>query len=221
MGESTEDLEPLFDYSRVQPFDVVCLDDDCPDSSPVAIPKRRKTSHTAVEKELQNTGNVIHIVDCEDEDELDWLAPPPEMPIDPQKLCEDSTIKELRLQRQELVSFAQSAEDILRAVEETAKRDLTASLKSALESVVEMPSKPTVERAKIVISIQDKDGPKQFRVYLDDKFDRLFKLYADKVKQDVECLVFCFDGDKISPSATPGSLGMEEDDMIEVHRKSS
>lgn len=45
-------------------------------------------------------------------------------------------------------------------------------------------------------------------------------MYADKVKNKVENLVFCFDGDKIDPSTTPGSLEMEDDDMIEVHVKS-
>lgn len=55
----------------------------------------------------------------------------------------------------------------------------------------------------------------------DEKFERFFKLYAEKVKVDVKKLVFCFDGDKISPAETPDSLGMEEDDMIEVHVKSS
>lgn len=55
----------------------------------------------------------------------------------------------------------------------------------------------------------------------DDKFERLFKLYADKSKVDVKNLVFCFDGDKINPAATPDSLDMEDNDMIEVHVKSS
>ncbi|GJZ65997.1 peptidyl-prolyl cis-trans isomerase CYP19-4 [Tanacetum coccineum] len=45
------------------------------------------------------------------------------------------------------------------------KRDLKSSMDTASESPVEKPSKPTAERLKIVISIQDKDGQKQFRVY--------------------------------------------------------
>lgn len=44
-------------------------------------------------------------------------------------------------------------------------------------------------------------------------------MYADKVKLDPNHLVFSFDGDRISPSQTPGVLGMEDDDMIEVHVK--
>ena len=46
-------------------------------------------------------------------------------------------------------------------------------------------------------------------------------MYADKVKLDIQNVVFCFDGDKISPAATPNGLGMEDDDIIEVHVKSS
>lgn len=46
-------------------------------------------------------------------------------------------------------------------------------------------------------------------------------MYADKVKLDKEKLVFCFDGDKIGPAATPASLGMDDDDIIEVHVKKS
>lgn len=39
------------------------------------------------------------------------------------------------------------------------------SVQADLESGAEQPSKPHHERAKIVISIQDKDEVKQFRVY--------------------------------------------------------
>lgn len=44
-------------------------------------------------------------------------------------------------------------------------------------------------------------------------------MFADKVKLELQNLVFCFDGDKINPNATPSSLGMEDDDIIEVHEK--
>ncbi|KAK9276821.1 hypothetical protein L1049_006358 [Liquidambar formosana] len=218
MAESKEEFEPLFDYSRVQPLNFVCLDDD--DSTPTLSPKRRKISDSAVEKEEKN-GKVVQVVDCEDKEEEDWLPPPPKVSHDGPKLGEDSTIKELRLKKQELVSFAQSAEDVLRAVEESAKRELNSSVQSSLESVANQQPNPPCERAKIIISVQDKDGLKQFRMYMDDKFERLFKMYADKVKLDLQSLAFCFDGDKISSSTTPDGLGMEDNDIIEVHVKSS
>ncbi|KAI3729412.1 hypothetical protein L6452_18069 [Arctium lappa] len=219
MAEPDEELEPLFDYSRVQPFNVVCLDDDDYSDGP-PIPSKRRKNSVSVAVKVQEAAKVINIDDGEDNDDLDWLAPPPKVAVD-KKLCENSIIKELRLKKQELMSFTESAKDMLRSVEEAVKRDLTTSMNSACESPIEKPSKPATERPKIVISIQEKDGLKQFRVYKDDKFERLFKMYADKVKHKVESLVFCFDGDKIDPTATPSSLEMEDDDIIEVHVKSS
>ncbi|KAL6969900.1 hypothetical protein U1Q18_029613 [Sarracenia purpurea var. burkii] len=166
MAESTEELEPLFDYSRVQPLDIVCLDDDCSDFSPslAVSPKRWKLSDTAVEKVDKNAKS-IDVIDCEDKEEDDWLPPPPKVSSDPRKFVEDSTIKELRLKRQELASFAKAAEEVLRSVEKSAKSDFNSSLQPTVESAADQPSRPPCERAKIVISIQDKEELKQFRVY--------------------------------------------------------
>lgn len=69
------------------------------------------------------------------------------------------------MKKKELELFAQSAEDVLRAVEESVKLQLGSSMQPSLEAVADQPSKPTCERVKIVISIQDKDGTKQFRIY--------------------------------------------------------
>lgn len=64
------------------------------------------------------------------------------------------------------MSFAQSAEDILRTVDECAKKDLTASLQACSDSVAEPPAKTRSDRPKILISVQDKDGLKHFRVFV-------------------------------------------------------
>ncbi|KAG2700834.1 hypothetical protein I3760_06G016000 [Carya illinoinensis] len=215
MADSTEEFEPLFDYSRVQPLNFVCLeDDDDADASPTFFPKRRKISEPVVVEDVEENAKVLQIGDSDKKDDLDWLAPPPKVSRDIQKIVgEDSTITKLRLKKQELVSFAQSAEDLL--------RELRNSRQSSLEPVSDEPSKPSCERVKIVISIQDKDGLKQFRIYMDDNFERLFKMYADRVKLNIQKLAFSFDGDKISPTATPDGLGMEDNDIIEVHVKSS
>ncbi|XWS68811.1 hypothetical protein CRYUN_Cryun04dG0124700 [Craigia yunnanensis] len=213
-----DDLEPLFDYRRVQPLNFVCIDDDGSDTSPAPVPKRRKNPDPDVVN-VDEDVEVIKVVNVEEED---WLPPPPMVSTDAcSKIGEDSTIKELRLRKQELVSFAQSAKNMLLEVEESAKRELSGSLKPSLDAVAEQPKNPASERAKIVISIQDKDELKQFRVYMDDKFERLFSMYADKAKLDLQSLVFSFDGDKISLTATPASLGIEDDDIIEVHVKKS
>ncbi|KAG8652209.1 uncharacterized protein LOC110616551 isoform X1 [Manihot esculenta] len=225
MEDSMEELEPLFDYRRVQPLNFVCLDDDDgSDTSPLPAIKRRKTFQNpkAIVKEVDDEDVEVVGVKCKDKDEEDWLPPPPKVSCDfGNRLGEDSTIKELRLKKQELESLANSGVDVLQAVEESVKKELSGSLKAALHAVSEQPLKPPCERAKIVISVQDKDELKQFRIYKDDNFERLFKLYADKVKLNIQNLVFSFDGDKISPTASPDSLGMEDEDIIEVHVKKS
>ncbi|KDP35012.1 hypothetical protein JCGZ_09300 [Jatropha curcas] len=217
MADSTEELEPLFDYRRVQPHNFVCIDDDDgSDTSSVNSPKRRKICQNpkSIVKEVDDDVQVLEIVNGKEKDEEDWLPPPPK--VLQNQLGENSTIKELRLKKQELESLAKSGVAVLRAVEESVKRELSSSL-----NVSEKLAKPPCERAKIIITIQDKKEGKQFRVYKDDKFERLFKMYADKVKLNIQSLVFSFDGDKVSPTATPDSLGMEDDDIIEVDVKKS
>uniref|UniRef100_A0A2P2JAS7 Uncharacterized protein MANES_06G064100 n=1 Tax=Rhizophora mucronata TaxID=61149 RepID=A0A2P2JAS7_RHIMU len=108
---------------------------------------------------------------------------------------------------------------MMQSVEESVRRDLNSSGQDALDAVVDQSLKPPPERAKIVISFQGKDGHKQIRVYKDEKFERLFKMYADNVKLDIQSLAFSFDGDKVNPTATPDDLGMEDDDIIAVHVK--
>lgn len=63
------------------------------------------------------------------------------------------------------MSFAKSADDVIRAAEESVKRKLGSSMPASPEVEAEKVFKPTIERAKVVISIQDKNGLKQFRVY--------------------------------------------------------
>lgn len=219
MDQPLEEFEPLFDYSRVQPKDFIFLDDEELDPYPICVPVKKKQKCEKAEidgGEEEKREDKALVLD----DEEDWLAsPPPNVANIRPGLEEDSTIRELRLKKQELASLAQSAEDILRSVAASTKRDQSYSEKFDMESGGQLPSKK-VDRKKIVISIQDKDGQKQFRMYTDDNFERLFQMYADKVKSTVESLVFLFDGDKVSPTATPEGLGLEDDDMIEVHLKS-
>lgn len=225
MADSTEEFEPLFDYSRVQPRSVVCLDDEDSDSdkSPGPFSKRVKIVNPAVTSLVDGNPKEKQ-VEIEDKEE-DWLPPPPKVSVDAKNMCgEDSTLKELRLKKQELASVALSAKNLLREVEESAKVDVgntpQDSLEPDLDDQTPIASK---ERAKIVISVRDSDKEelKQFRLFVDDKFERLFKMYADKLKINPKSLVFIFDGDKVGPDDTPVGLGMEDDDMIEVNIKSS
>ncbi|KAL5726583.1 hypothetical protein ACHQM5_009616 [Ranunculus cassubicifolius] len=224
MDELTDDLEfePLFDYHRVQPTFINSIDDDLSDTEKaldVSPPKRFKKAGSDVCVDVKPMKPIV----CDDNDEEDWLPPPPKMLNGGRKSeQEDSTIKALRLKKQELASFAESAEDVLREVEESARKQVTSSLQASLGSEDEVKvSKPTDDRKKIVISIQDKEGPHKYRVYMEEKLERIFKVYADKVKVDLGKLVFSFDGDKISGAVTPEGLGMEDDDIIEVNTKKS
>ncbi|BAT93824.1 uncharacterized protein HKW66_Vig0197200 [Vigna angularis] len=218
--DEIEELEPLFDYSRVQPVNPISIDDDFDDDEDVICPdgKKRKTTDT-VEDEKKTTGERVTVVNIEDQDD-DWLPPPPKSASNSQRTIEeDSTLKKLRLKKQELASFAESAKQLLKDVEESSKFEVNDSLQSPVDGVDEK-SLQHSERPKIVISVQDKDGTKQIRMFMDDKFERIVKTYADKIKCDQKQIVLSFDGDKISSSETPASLGMEDDDIIEVHVKS-
>ncbi|KAG7589348.1 Rad60/SUMO-like domain [Arabidopsis suecica] len=214
MGGEGEDLEPLFDYRRVQPANFVCIDDDDDDvASKTPVPKKAKTSQT-VEK-LDDDVKVIEVAGDDD-----WLLPPPKVIFDKNKeSVEDSTIKALRSKKMELMSFTKTVADVMQGVEESAKREVEESRNPPSEVAAQLPPEPTNDRAKIVLTIQDKDGQKTFRVFADEKFERVIKLYTDKVKLDPQNLVFIFDGDKIDPLTTPSQLDMEDHDMIEVHTK--
>ncbi|XP_062214666.1 uncharacterized protein LOC133915491 isoform X2 [Phragmites australis] len=206
-----EELEPLFDYKRVQPAMTFRFDDSDLEKADIFkhCNKRSKEGDKADEK----AAKVVNV------DEEDWLLPPPPKPAFRATADEDSALRELRLKKQELAKFAESAQEILQKLDETAKNEVGA--KEPPEQIILEESEPQVEKAreKIIISIQDKDGQQQIRVYKDDKFDKLFKAYAKKAKLNPSDLTFVFDGDKINPSSTPEDLDLEDDDMIEVRHK--
>ncbi|KAJ3670849.1 hypothetical protein LUZ60_008275 [Juncus effusus] len=227
--DAKEDLEPLFDYTRVQPADFFSFDDSDIDKSEIFSHCRKKIKSTDVEKEnkkgkdgdddvaVEMKGNNKNKTNNDKMEEDDWLLPPPPKTLTESKQKEDNTLQELRLKKQELASLAQSAQDVLKNLVENVKMEVK-SAKKPLEEVIL--DEPIQERQKIVISIQDKDGQKQYCIYKDDKFEKLFKIYAKKVNLKAEDLVFSFDGDKVARNQTPISLDLEDNDMLEVHVKS-
>ncbi|WOK99923.1 hypothetical protein Cni_G08635 [Canna indica] len=216
----------------------IWLEDDLFDSPPIITNGKRKNTSEAAEAAVvvidddeeeikaknngclppasRKHGNSGLGLDPKRKKDEDWLPPPPpRIPNSGLRLQEDKTLQELRLYKQELAAFAQSAQDALQQVVEGAKQEHNNSGNAVEETIKQ------VQRQKIVISIQDKEGQKQFRLCLDDKFQRLFKMYAEKVQIKLDNLVFSFDGDKVDPNATPEALGMEDEDIIEVHVKSN
>lgn len=216
MDQSFDDFEPLFDYSRVQPNDITFSDDEF-DSSPIPIPVKKKKFCEEGKKEIEKEGR-DKLVILDDED--DWLLPPPTVQNKFRSDSgEDNMIKELREKKQELASIiSESADDILKSVTASAKSNIGVSGKCDVESRDESSN---TDRKKILISVQDKDGQKQFRMYKDDKFEKLFKMYAKKIEVEVEKITFSFDGDRVAPNATPESLDLEDDDMLEANLKST
>ena len=67
----------------------------------------------------------------------------------------------------ELMSFTKTAVDVMQEAQESAKKEAQVSLKTSSEATpAQAPPGPLInDRAKIVITIQDKDGQKQFRVF--------------------------------------------------------
>ncbi|KAG0538391.1 hypothetical protein BDA96_03G232000 [Sorghum bicolor] len=218
-----EDLEPLFDYKRVQPRMTFSFDDSDLEAADIFkhCNKRPRVQATTEEVETKPdeaaaTTKVVLL------DEEDWLKPPPPKAAFRASAEEDSTFRELRLKRQEWAKFAESAQDILQKMDEMTNNEV--GPKEPPEQIIlDEESEPPVEKAreKIVISIQDKDGHQQMRVYKDEKFDKLLKVYANKAKLNPSDLSFVFDGEKINPSSTPQDLDLEDEDMIEVRRKRS
>ncbi|KAF3334912.1 Ubiquitin-like protein pmt3/smt3 [Carex littledalei] len=226
MDEGNEELEALFDYTRVQPALCFTFDDSDIEKSEIFVHCRKKLKRTtAVEAKegLKGTGDYVSVPEDKnnsinkENEEDDWLAPPPPKTLFRTEHEEDSIRRELRLTKKELVSLATPIEDVLKDLTENAKAQVKSSKKSAKPVVLDLPSEV---REKIVISIQDKDDKKQFCIYKDDKFEKLFKIYAKKINIKPEDLVFSFDGEKVGPASTPASLELEDDDMLEVHVKS-
>jgi hypothetical protein len=72
-----------------------------------------------------------------------------------------------RLKREELASMtSDSAEDMLRKLEESAKRELQKSEKFDADTALYDASKLSSTRQKVIITVQDKKGTKQFRLYM-------------------------------------------------------
>ncbi|KQK08655.1 uncharacterized protein LOC100844273 isoform X2 [Brachypodium distachyon] len=218
----SEELEPLFDYSRVQPTIDFCFDDSDLEKSDIFVHcnKRPKVAEAAAdadavgdEKDATTTkkATVVNL------DEEDWLPPPPTKPVVRADIRKDKTLHEERLNKQEIEKLA---EDTFQKVAEAVKKGLEAK-KQSEHIVLDEATETEVKKAreKILIMIEDKDGRQQFRISKDEKFDKLFKVYAKKVQVSPSDLTFVFDGDKINPTSTPQDLDLEDADMIEVRHK--
>ncbi|KAI0710692.1 ubiquitin-related domain-containing protein [Earliella scabrosa] len=55
-----------------------------------------------------------------------------------------------------------------------------------------------------------------FKIKRNTKLSKLQGAYANKVGKDVSSIRFLYDGERISDDDTPASLGMEDNDTIDV-----
>ncbi|KAL6842529.1 hypothetical protein ACP4OV_027373 [Aristida adscensionis] len=216
-----EELEPLFNYKRVQPAMAFRFDDSDLEKADIFkyCNKRAKvTAADKVEAGEKGAAGVEKKATVVDLDEEDWLLPPPKATARVHAE-ENSALRELRLKKQELAKIAESAQDMLQKTYQSAQQEIAAK-ETPVNIILDEEPEPEAEKSRetIVISIEDKDR-QLIRVYKDDKFGKIFKAYAKKAKLNPLDLTFVFDGEKIDPAITPEDLGLEDDDMIEVLHK--
>jgi len=87
------------------------------------------------------------------------------------------------------------------------------------EPRLQRPSVPSAPAAKLVIFLRDATGDKQkFIIKTDTKFEVVFDAYCAAKALRRDAVRFAFDGDAVSPGATPAALEMDDDDVIDVKR---
>lgn len=220
VDDDEDGYEPLFDYTQIQQN--IITDDDNDDEDVHIFQKSQvfkfcgnKRGREEVIIESMPNANANNATETEE----DWLPPPPKSTkVVPISAVDKSMLGDLRLQKELLISLTTgSTDDMLREIEESTKKELQKATNPDLHSVGSEALKSSTTRRKIVVSIQDKKGSKQFRIYVEDKLEKLFKAYAEYVKGQSDDLVFFFDGEKISPSQTAQGLDLEDEDIIEVY----
>ncbi|KEQ71048.1 small ubiquitin-like protein, partial [Aureobasidium namibiae CBS 147.97] len=74
---------------------------------------------------------------------------------------------------------------------------------------------PATDRVQIVL--KDQGGTQvAFGVKSNTRMEKVMNAYADRASRPVGALRFHFDGERVLPDDTTASLGMEQDDIIEV-----
>ncbi|XP_067931654.1 small ubiquitin-related modifier 1-B-like [Watersipora subatra] len=80
-------------------------------------------------------------------------------------------------------------------------------------------SKETTEYITLKVVGQDQGSEIHFKVKMTTPMSKLKKTYSQKQGLPVGSLRFFFDGRRIDDEETPSSLGMEDDDCIEVYQE--
>lgn len=239
--DTDDEFKPLFDYTETVPSPTYFSDDDEDDFKFSSAPKRRCVRAQAKEPSTPSPQEEIVTVGDDDDDES-WLlpSPPKSSPLKfPNRatsalLSANYALHQLRQSQTELMGlqFAASPEGIKR-VEEQAKLQLqhrpdpesplaanTSKDLNFHEEILESKSVTPEKREKVLLKVQNKTGSYQsIRIFMTDKFEKLFSVYAEMVDAPLANLSFCFDGDQLSSCGTPKEHDMEDGDVIEVYSK--
>lgn len=231
-AEEEDEFEPLFEYGGSVGPAPTFLSDDSDDEDDVIItaaPRRKpdtvpaKGPTTPIPQKASTTSVVV------DDDDDSWLiCESPKLPMMPQP-TENFTLLQLRQKRRELEMLQEaSSPGALKRMEETARMQAQQRVQAESSPSVVRALKPQVEPSsdaptsemmeKVLIKVQNKSGNCQsIRIFSNDKFEKLFIVYANMVQASLSSLSFRFDGDQLSPSTTPKELDMEDGDVIEVY----
>ena len=78
------------------------------------------------------------------------------------------------------------------------------------------PPPPTAPSFSILLRLRD-NPPKKFKVKANTSFATVFEaFFQNNLELDRHKTTFKFDGDRVVATQTPGALGMEDDDVIDV-----
>ncbi|KAH8976125.1 hypothetical protein BDL97_01G197800 [Sphagnum fallax] len=240
--EEDDGFQPLFDYSKVYDSPPKFQEDDSDEEEVIVTTQQRygatkRCAGNMLTKIVQVTRIekpvVKEVPKSEDSNDDDWLPSPPKLAKVVGLFSGDSMLQQLRQKRAELILLETEASGAVRCVEESGRLEAqirhqqapTAVKKTESLSHVEKVADPhvAVGKEKIVLRVQNKSGSIfPLRIYLADKFERLFTAYAKYVgASSPDQFMFQFDGDQLPPNSTPKELGMEDDDIIEVYDKST
>ncbi|KAL3686691.1 hypothetical protein R1sor_013000 [Riccia sorocarpa] len=227
-------LEPLFDYSRVTP--TTTLEDSDDEELQIIDKIEIKSRRRPISKPLQviqsNIGRAVGTtVNKNVEDDDDWLTPPKRVTV-PAVRPADPHIIQLRQRKEEMLKMSILLTVEAAQAEATAKREaeerrakLEAEQRPVISKVVEnsgggVTSSP---REKITLQLQEQGGKIHIvKIYIDDTFEKLLAIFSEKIaKRSSTEFNLRFDGKTIDLQKTPKELELEDEDMIEIHSKST
>ncbi|XP_024518325.1 NFATC2-interacting protein-like [Selaginella moellendorffii] len=169
---------------------------------------RQATASPATTQQQQQQQQLTQrqrVVEEDREWDRSWLPPPPKLTKKVTATTSFHGVSSLlRAKQAELLSLSQKACEDIDELDRRAKAYT-----------------PAQAADKIVVRVQDSSGGIQcIRMGMDDRLDKLFDAYSTAAKVSVSGLVFCFDGEQVQGSATPRSMNLENEDMLEVSGQS-